>query len=437
MTAEVDPPSLRVARIDDPVSPDAGSRSGGSSAALALTLGALIVSFWIMPAVYDLVAFHGAVAPLDYPPVLQHVLFNCAANAVVMLSAISLKGRFDLKLTLVFQRVLLAHGTLAFLTLISRHYYSIPMLLTGVAASCALGVAVMYARHRAGGNRIGVLGPWQPGLAQSGVAFDHIDDPGADIRPYDLIVVTFVDGLTPEWTETLSRALLAGKRVRHAAEYLEEARGVVSIEHFTLDHLPQRGLTSYRFRKRLLDIAVVVATLPITLPVLAIACLMVLAAMGWPIFFVQARVGQGGREFSMAKLRSMRAPRPVEVGTATLEGDARITSLGRWLRRFHIDELPQLWNVLVGDMSIVGPRPEQPGLAQAYGREMPAFAYRQLVRPGITGWAQVRAPYAANLAETEVKLGYDLFYLKNFSFALDLQILLRTFGTLLAGGGVR
>ena len=434
----MNPPSLSVAKIDHPVLPDAGSRGGGSAAALALTLATLVVSFWIMPAVYGLVAFHGAVAPLAKPSVLQHVLFNCSANAVVMLSAISLTGRLDQKLSLVFKRVLLAHGTLAFLTLVSRHYYSIPMLLTGVAASAALGVAVMYARHRAGGRtQIGVLGPWQPSLAQTGVVFDHIDDPRADLRRYDLIVVTFVDGLSPEWTQTLSRALLAGKRVRHAAEYLEEARGVVSIEHFTLDHLPERGLTSYRFRKRLLDIAVVIATLPITLPVLAIASLIVLAAMGWPVFFVQARVGQGGREYSMAKLRSMRPPRPVEVGSATLEGDARITPLGGWLRRFHIDELPQLWNVLVGDMSIVGPRPEQPGLAQAYERAIPAFTYRQLVRPGITGWAQVRAPYAADLAETQVKLGYDLFYLKNFSFALDLQIMMRTFGTVLGGGGVR
>jgi lipopolysaccharide/colanic/teichoic acid biosynthesis glycosyltransferase len=127
----------------------------------------------------------------------------------------------------------------------------------------------------------------------------------------------------------------------------------------------------------------------------------------------------------------------VDVGVATIRNDTRITPLGKWLRRFRIDELPQLWNVLKGDMSIVGPRPEQRSLSDDYTRAIPAFAYRSMVRPGITGWAQVRAGYAADLAETRIKLGYDLFYLKYFSFSLDVQILLRTIWILLSGRGVR
>src|SRR5439155_16227982 len=133
----------------------------------------------------------------------------------------------------------------------------------------------------------------------------------------------------------------------------------------------------------------------------------------------------------------MRAATSAAEASATSRGDARVTRLGRFLRRFRIDEIPQLWNVALGDMSFIGPRPEQPALTHSYIREAPAFAYRQLVRPGISGWAQVRAGYAANLEETKVKLGYDLFYLKNFSLGLDLQIMLRTLWTLFAGGGVR
>ena len=125
------------------------------------------------------------------------------------------------------------------------------------------------------------------------------------------------------------------------------------------------------------------------------------------------------------------------MGIATSHGDARITKFGAFLRRFRVDELPQLWNVLIGDMSLIGPRPEQPGLTRDYIGQMPAFAYRHLVRPGITGWAQVRAGYAANLEETRIKLSYDLFYVKNFSLALDLHVIIRTFWTIASGSGVR
>ena len=234
----------------------------------------------------------------------------------------------------------------------------------------------------------------------------------------------------------MSRALLAGKPVRHAAEFLEEMRGVVSIDHFDLDHLPRTGLSGYSAPKRVFDIACVLLAAPFALPLLLLGMLGVGSTMGLPIFFVQERVGLGGRPFRMLKLRTMR-PGAGPSGVATLRGDPRITPLGAWLRRFRIDELPQLWNVLIGEMSLIGPRPEQPALAERYIREAPAFAFRELVRPGITGWAQVRAPYAADLAETRVKLGYDLFYLKAFSFGLDVQILFRTVWTLISGGGAR
>jgi lipopolysaccharide/colanic/teichoic acid biosynthesis glycosyltransferase len=157
--------------------------------------------------------------------------------------------------------------------------------------------------------------------------------------------------------------------------------------------------------------------------------------MGTPVLFTQKRVGYAGKVFTIYKLRTMtRAPREAD---ATAVGDMRVTGFGRFLRRFRIDELPQLWNVLKGEMSLIGPRPEQPELARAYVSQMPAFAFRHLVRPGITGWAQIRAGYAANLAETREKLSFDLYYLKNASVTLDLEIAARTAFTLLSGRGVR
>lgn len=261
--------------------------------------------------------------------------------------------------------------------------------------------------------------------------------PTASARPYDLLVITQEGALPPACAATVSRALVAGKRVRHVAGFTKEIHGVTDFAHFDLDHLPEGGLTRYRPVKRLADVLAALALAPVALALIAVSAAAILATMGGPVFFRQARVGRAGRVFQIVKLRTMRPATAGGGGVPTAIGDERVTPLGRWLRRFHIDELPQIWNVLTGEMSLVGPRPEQAGLVEAYARELPAFAYRQLVRPGITGWAQVRAPYAADLAETRVKLGYDLFYLKHVSPWLDAQICARTVWTLLSGIGAR
>ena len=406
-------------------------------ARLAPTLASLVVALVVMPWLYGLVAFHGDYGRMMTTAVMEHVALNCLANAFVMLTALHLTGRFDRKLAQVFTWTVVAHGTLAFATLIARRYYSIPMLLAGAPCSIVLGVAAMALQHRSGRLRVGVVGPWRPDIAHPRLHCECVEHPTAAVVGYDLLLITFGAQIPAKWTRALSRAMVAGKQVRHVAEYIEESRGLVAIEHFNLDHLPEAGLTSYRLRKRLLDVAVVVLTLPATLPAIALASVAIWLTTGRPVLFIQPRVGLAGGVFPMFKLRTMRAGQGGVAAAVTLEADERITAVGRWLRRFHIDELPQLWNVLIGDMSLVGPRPEQPGLAREYGRRVPAFAYRHMVRPGITGWAQVRAGYAADLAQTQVKLGFDLFYLKNFSFALDLQILARTVWTLATGVGGR
>ena len=396
-----------------------------------------LVALALAPAIYGLAAFHGAYWRMTKPPVLRFVAFSVLANLLVMAGSVDLTGRLDQRLSNIFRRTAIVHGMLAFLVLIFRHYFSIPMLLTGPVLSAAGGAAVMGARRRETKPRLAVVGPWHWIAESRDLDCRTLEGPTDPIGAFDLLLITFEGGLPPDWTPVLSRALLAGKPVRHVSEYLEEARGVVSIDDFDLDFLPRRGLASYSFPKRLFDVACVVLAVPLALPILVAASLGVWGSMGRPILFVQERVGQGGERFRMLKLRTMRPENSGAPVNATAKGDPRITPFGHWLRRFRIDELPQLWNVLVGDMSLIGPRPEQPGLVETYSRDAPAFAFRQLVRPGITGWAQVRAPYAADLAETRVKLSYDLFYLKNFSFGLDVQILARTVWTLLSGGGVR
>ena len=399
-------------------------------------LTAVLVVALLSPVLYGLVAFHRIDARFFAAPVWRHAAFNTLANFVVMAGALRLPGRFDEKLSAVFRRALVAHGALAFFTLVTRQYYSIPMLLTGGAASIGLGAAVAFLRQKVVRPRVGLVGPHHWIIDDPWLSCETLSDPAASISPYQFLLISF-DGATPPiWTSTVSRALVAGKRVRHVSEYVEDARGVTAIEHFDLDHISDGRFAGYRVGKRLLDIALVLIALPLAVPIMTLAAVGIALTTGRPVGFVQSRVGLGGRSFRMLKLRTMSAA-PQRLIGATAPQDARITAFGRWLRRFRIDELPQLWNVLIGDMSLIGPRPEQPALAEEYERQTPAFAFRTLVRPGITGWAQVRAPYAANLAETRVKLGYDLFYLKHLSLGLDAQILVRTIWTLLSGGGVR
>jgi lipopolysaccharide/colanic/teichoic acid biosynthesis glycosyltransferase len=147
--------------------------------------------------------------------------------------------------------------------------------------------------------------------------------------------------------------------------------------------------------------------------------------MGRPVFFVQNRTGKGGRIFRMYKLRSMqRCQSGIVVATAI--NDARVTPFGRFLRLSHLDELPQLWNIVKGDMTLIGPRPEQPALVEVYRAELPGYDLRHSVVPGLTGWAQVYYGYAADLEETRTKLEHDLHYVYNFGPVIDLKILVRT-----------
>lgn len=396
---------------------------------------ATVLSLAVLPwAYFSVVQYWGSV-PTNFD-LWRHVLLLGLAHAFALVTAARAGGRLDRQIATVASSVLMAHGGVAFITLASRIYYSNQLMLIAVGVSLVGGLLIIGMRRRIHRNRAAVVGPWHPAIASLKVEYDHVESPGVDLRPYDVVLTTSVE--PPEgWTETLSRSMMAGKPFRQLAQYLEDEHGVVSIEHFHPDHLPLGGLTSYRVRKRALDILIILVSLPVVLPTVFFAALLIRMAMGPQVIFVQKRVGLGGRVFSMYKLRTMQPAAPDRTEIATKKGDMRVTPLGRWLRRFRIDELPQLWNVLKGDMSLIGPRPEQPALTQSYCEDLPAFAYRSLVRPGITGWAQVRAGYAADLEETRIKLGYDLFYLKNFSLSLDVQIILRTVGTLIFGNGVR
>lgn len=235
---------------------------------------------------------------------------------------------------------------------------------------------------------------------------------------------------------------LRGIRVMDLQSFYEREMGVLRIDNMRASWMIfGDGFDQGMARdvvKRLFDLAASLVLLVATLPVLLLAMLAIVLESGGPVFYRQERVGAGGRSFRIVKLRTMRTDaeadgRPRWAGVS----DPRITRIGALLRRTRIDELPQLWNVLTGDMSFVGPRPERPYFVDELTRRIPFYQVRHSIKPGITGWSQVRYPYGASVEDGFEKLQYDLYYVKNHSLFLDLLILVETVQVVLMARGAR
>ena len=204
----------------------------------------------------------------------------------------------------------------------------------------------------------------------------------------------------------------------------------------TYDLIPWSGpLRVQRQLKRVADVLVASCLLLVTSPLLLLAALLIWLDDRESVFYVQQRSGLLGQSFHVLKLRTMAVAPADAPASWTLPGDRRITRVGKWLRRSRLDELPQLFNVLRGEMSLIGPRPERPELEHQLESRILHYRKRHWMRPGLSGWAQVSAPYAASIEDSELKLSYDLYYLKNFSTWLDLVILFRTLKTVLKVAG--
>ena len=192
--------------------------------------------------------------------------------------------------------------------------------------------------------------------------------------------------------------------------------------------------------KRGIDLISALLLLPILAPFLLLVGIAIRLDSPGPALFRQMRVGVGGRPFRIVKFRTMRhrADGEADIGAAvTRNEDDRITRLGQWLRRTRIDELPQIFNIIAGDMSWIGPRPEAMSLSEWYDAEIPFYLYRHIVRPGITGWAQVNPGHVTDIAEIDLKLQYDFYYIKNFSAWIDILIAIRTVRIIFSGFGTK
>ena len=261
-------------------------------------------------------------------------------------------------------------------------------------------------------------------------------------RRVDRVVVSLADARGKlSMDQLLHMKLNDGVRFDHLASVYEDYTGKIAVENLR----PSWLVFSEGFRKgralkamkRLFDVICAAAGLLLSAPVMLVVGVAIKLTSDGPILYSQRRVGKDGVPFTIYKFRTMRADAEACTGAVWSKGedDPRVTRLGRYLRRTRLDELPQLWNVLNGDMSVVGPRPERPEFVSELTKQIPFYGQRHAARPGVTGWAQVRYTYAASVEDSLQKLQYDLFYIKHMSIAFDMFIILETIKTVLVRRG--
>jgi len=263
-------------------------------------------------------------------------------------------------------------------------------------------------------------------------------------RHVDVLVLAVDACSQPQLAEEVLDCKLAGVEVVHAMTFFERQTGMIAldaIEKSLMILADGYDLTGFKmWLKRVFDVVFSSIILLLSLPLMLLAVLAILieCRCKGPVLYRQVRVGKDGKPFELLKFRSMRVDAEDEGAPRWARPeDQRATSVGRWLRKYRIDELPQLVNVLAGDMSLVGPRPERPEFVVRLERSIPYYSVRHRVKPGITGWAQVCYSYGASIHDARQKLQYDLYYLKNFSLFLDFTVLFQTVQRILWGGGAR
>jgi sugar transferase (PEP-CTERM system associated) len=260
-------------------------------------------------------------------------------------------------------------------------------------------------------------------------------------RSVDRVVVSLADARGKLPMDKLLEMKLDGVRFDYLASVYEEYTGKIAVENLR----PSWLIFSAGFRKtgrllavkRAVDVVGAAVGLVLSAPIVVVLAAAIKLTSPGPVFYSQRRVGRDGRVFTVHKLRSMCANAERDTGPvwARADGDSRITPLGRLMRRTRLDEIPQFWTILAGHMSLIGPRPERPEFVQSLNQQIPFYGQRHVVKPGLTGWAQVRYTYGATVEDAVEKLQYDLFYIKHMSIALDVFILFETIKTVLLRRG--
>jgi exopolysaccharide biosynthesis polyprenyl glycosylphosphotransferase len=334
--------------------------------------------------------------------------------------------------------------------LVSRSYFSREWLLTTAAVWFALDIGHRFIQRRRPWSESMVIITNEKSLADDLSLSSHakviaVVDPLGD--PVDVpliddvtIVVDLKAVLSEDMARYVSSASVSGQLIRPLVDVYEEHTGRLPLVHILGGWEVTRPVHRSGFApvKRAIDVFLVLVTLPIWLPLSAIVWIVVkIDSPRGPAIYRQERVGRDGDEFTLIKFRTMIEDAEPSGPQFASKNDPRITRVGKFLRLTRFDELPQLWNVLVGDLSLVGPRPERPVFVEHFTNTIPFYASRHLIRPGVTGWAQVHYGYADGDADTVEKLTFDLYYVKYSSIWLDIHILGKSVWTVITGFGAR
>ena len=255
----------------------------------------------------------------------------------------------------------------------------------------------------------------------------------------DQIVLAPEERRNPQLTKNILNARLKGIEVTDMTDMYQTLKKRIPIDHVQENwFLKEKGFERsnnifVKKAKRLIDISVSSIILLLSLPLWPIIALLIILNSRGPVFYIQQRVGGNESHFFLYKFRSMIDKAEKDEAVWADENDKRITLAGKFLRKLHLDELPQFWNVIRGEMSLVGPRPERPEFAEELKKKIPYYSLRHFMKPGITGWAQVNYPYASSLKDSQEKLEYDLYYISHMNLLFDIRILLKTLPIILLG----
>ncbi len=262
----------------------------------------------------------------------------------------------------------------------------------------------------------------------------------------DAIIVDLHTDHDNVWDAQITRYVLRSIPVYHFKQVIEQISGRIEIEHLSENTLGSLNPNDvYIKMKGAADVLMAIVLFVILLPIMAFVALLVKLESSGPAIFRQQRIGYRGKPFTIYKMRTMQfdvagantSDGQLRQNAMTRVGDPRITKLGNFLRRSRLDELPQLLNIIKGDMSLIGPRPEALPLSIWYEKEIPFYHYRHLIKPGVTGWAQINQGHVVDVADVREKLNLDFYYVKNLSFWLDVLIAVRTLRTMVSGHGAR
>jgi lipopolysaccharide/colanic/teichoic acid biosynthesis glycosyltransferase len=400
----------------------------------ALLVGALLPwsARWLLP------------GSMFEPASLNTLVANAVAVILAFWTRLSIETYPGIRRSsVILPSALTGHGVAVVWFLLTRFPYDRIGLLAGFLLHVAW-LYILYIRaERRVRRRIAVVpyGTTEKLLEIAGVDWHMLKRPQLhDARACSAIVADFSAKLPPEWEAFLADAALDGRIVYQVKQLSESLTGRVELEHLSENSfgslVPALG---YFYLKGLGDFLFALLLLPFALPLLGLVALAIRLDSKGPVLFRQKRIGHSGRLITVYKFRTMRCVDAGEERSAamTRDGDDRITRVGHWLRKLRLDELPQIINILRWEMSWIGPRPEAQVLSVWYTSEIPFYRYRHVVKPGISGWAQVNQGHVAEVDQVHRKLQYDFYYIKYFSPWLDVLIFFRTIKTMLTGFGSR